>query len=89
MAKISTETPNPWKKFLSTVGMGIFSIAGGIYLYYDFANWEQTGGTRMMNSIIYGIYRVLGKGGVLAFCLLAGVTLLITGTIELRKHLKK
>ena len=80
---------NPWKTFLSTAGLGVVAIAGGIYLYFDLANWEQTGGTRLMNSTISFFYHIMGKTGVLAVCLLAGVVLIAFGLLDLRKQLKQ
>ena len=80
---------NPWKGFLSSVGLGLVAIAAGIYLYWDLANWEREGGTRLMNSLISLIYHLMGKTGVLVTCELAGIVLITVGVLNHRKQSKQ
>lgn len=80
---------NPWNTFLFTGGLGVAAMGAGMYIYNDLAEWEQMGGTRVMNSTIALLYRSVGKTGILIAGLLAGGFLLTMGILELRKKLKQ
>ena len=36
----------------------------GAFLFYYFGEWEDSGGERRINAILYGLYMLLGKWGV-------------------------
>lgn len=46
-----------WKSLL----FGIFCLGLSVYLFYDFTQFEQEGGTRRMHSLLVGLYQLGGK----------------------------
>ena len=69
----SAEKPeNPWVGII----VGALMIAGGIFVYFYLANWEQEGGSIRMNVIIMLVYDLLGKVGVAALCCLIGAVMI-------------
>jgi hypothetical protein len=65
---------SPWQSFL--YGLGLIGIA--IFAYYYFDNWEQSGGVRRVNVILYALYSVLGKTGTAGVLGVAGVALMVS-----------
>jgi len=61
------------KKLMYNLVIGLFLIAIGIYTYYDFASWEQSGGTRKINRTLYSIYKMGGKEGAMYFFISVGL----------------
>jgi hypothetical protein len=49
------------------------------FLVHYFSEWEQTGGERSVNTILYGLYMLLGKWGVAALLWLGSAALVWQG----------
>lgn len=68
-----------WQSMLAAV----FLIGGGIWLFKIFNDLEQKGGSIRMNVVIIGIYKMLGKWGVLGVMVFGGIVALIIGIRQL------
>ena len=56
----------PWKDIVG----GIALIGLGIYSWFRFSNWEESGGTIRENRILLFFYDICGKTGtLLIFCI--------------------
>jgi hypothetical protein len=67
--------PLPTKKTPKTEGVEIgnlvyalFLFGFGCFMLWYFDEWEQEGGERTINTIVYGLYMLLGKWGLAALC---------------------
>jgi len=74
------------KKLIYYVVIGLLLIVVGIWTYYDFSAWEESGGTKRINRTLYTIYKATGKSGALIFLVCAGITYIAFGVF---KYFKK
>ncbi|MGT2829633.1 hypothetical protein [Streptococcus hillyeri] len=58
--------------------LGIVFIGLGFWMRSDILLWEQTGGTRRLNAIIYAVYNIAGANGVLALLILVSLIFFYT-----------
>jgi hypothetical protein len=63
----------------------VVCFAGGIWMFNMFDDLEKHGGSIRLNFILIGIYKVLGKWGVLAFFTVAALGFAYTGVSRYRK----
>lgn len=65
---------------------GVVLLAVGIGLYLFFGHLEQEGGNVRMPAIILGVYKLLGKTGLLLVCGGLGVLCLVMGIADMTKR---
>lgn len=75
------EEATPWQM----IGGGLFLMALGIGLYFFFGNLEENGGAVRMPAILLGMYKLVGKMGLLLICGGLGALCLVMGIVDMTK----
>ena len=63
---------------------GVVFIAGAIWMYIAFGNYEASGGRLTMPRIAFAIYKIVGKWGIVIPVGLVGVGSIWSGMKNLR-----
>jgi uncharacterized membrane protein len=76
----------PLLTMLWMVLLGLGFAAFSVFIYQDLAKWEQTGGTKRMNSLLILIYNLGGKTAVAGLFVAFALLLVFGGINTWRKN---
>jgi hypothetical protein len=83
---VADDEPKPGEKWWQSMLWAAVLLGGGIWLFQMFDDMEHKGGSMRMNVLVVGVYRVLGKWGVLGLFAVLSIGMAYLGVSQLRKQ---